>query len=623
MNEASTSGPPTVVVVGGGLGGTATSIRLLRDASAPVKVQLWERRAEFRNAGPAYHRDGNPWEHIFNIQAGRMSLFREDTTDFIEWANTEADRSEWPAQWRRETFYEHSAAPRRLFHDYLETRLAEAVEQASTGVLFEPIDAEAIDLDQDGPRIRVQGLNLTESPATFSKVASCVVLATGLELRDPPYADRVRGHSGFVREPYSKEGREALELLSSDGTVVIVGSVLSAYDTVNYLIARGHEGDIFMVSGSGSSLRSYPEDHLHDVVSLPAPTFEAVDLVSVDTIVNAVKREWTQANALAHRLYPSLHPAVLSERVAKAWEPHIPEVLSRIDDQDLRHLLNEYGTEIATLRVGAMAGLVEGVHAALAESGHVHRVMGVVESILPSPERGVEVVVNTGPQEQRIIRCELVVDSFGRQPDYTRSRSMLWRNLLQKGLVVPHQRTGRGLEVDASGRALAGRGTPSPIWLVGGLREGDEIVRNGRAGAFSLNLAAIKNHSLSVAMNVVNELEFPTAINSDRRGEVWSKMMSTAQGASLTAEAVQLEVRRLASRSRRRRSGFATDLANCVQRIQGAISLEDPGDPDFRRVIYLNVREEAVRAMCDVTVTPKRLRELLSLTTDDDSAVNG
>lgn len=86
---------PRVVLVGAGLAGTATAIRLLRFARRPLEVVLLERRSEYRSAGVAYHRQGNPWDHVFNIQAGRMSVFREDVLDFVRWANSEADRRDW------------------------------------------------------------------------------------------------------------------------------------------------------------------------------------------------------------------------------------------------------------------------------------------------------------------------------------------------------------------------------------------------------------------------------------------------------------------------------------------------------------------------------------------------
>jgi uncharacterized NAD(P)/FAD-binding protein YdhS len=62
-----------IVIVGAGLGGTATAIRLLQFAREPVEIVLIERRSEYRNAGPAYHRESNHWHHVFNIQAGRIS----------------------------------------------------------------------------------------------------------------------------------------------------------------------------------------------------------------------------------------------------------------------------------------------------------------------------------------------------------------------------------------------------------------------------------------------------------------------------------------------------------------------------------------------------------------------
>src|ERR1044072_7955013 len=95
-----------VLIVGAGLGGTATAIRLLQFAREPVEIVLMERRAEYRHAGVAYHRESNHWHHVFNIQAGRMSAFREDVDDFVAGANHEADRTDWPPEWRSFTFTE-------------------------------------------------------------------------------------------------------------------------------------------------------------------------------------------------------------------------------------------------------------------------------------------------------------------------------------------------------------------------------------------------------------------------------------------------------------------------------------------------------------------------------------
>ncbi|WP_194922342.1 FAD/NAD(P)-binding protein, partial [Catenulispora rubra] len=150
---------PRILVVGAGLAGTATAIRLLCFARGPLEVVLLERRADYRCAGVAYHRDGNPWDHVFNVQAGRMSAFREDVLDFVRWANVEADRSGWPAPWADFEFVEQGPAPRRIFQDYLAERLAQARREALVGVVLVEADGEAVDLDVrgDGVEVTVRG----------------------------------------------------------------------------------------------------------------------------------------------------------------------------------------------------------------------------------------------------------------------------------------------------------------------------------------------------------------------------------------------------------------------------------------------------------------------------------
>ena len=61
--------PRRIVIVGAGLAGTATAIRLLQFAREPVEIILVERRPEYRNAGVAYHPESNPWQHVSGLSA--------------------------------------------------------------------------------------------------------------------------------------------------------------------------------------------------------------------------------------------------------------------------------------------------------------------------------------------------------------------------------------------------------------------------------------------------------------------------------------------------------------------------------------------------------------------------
>ncbi|MGV4987028.1 FAD/NAD(P)-binding protein [Streptomyces sp. NRAIS3] len=615
---------PRVLIVGAGLGGTATAIRLLRFARRPLEIVLLERRSAYRSAGVAYHRDGNPWDHVFNIQAGRMSVFREDVHDFVRWANVEADRRDWPAPWAEFEFVEQGPAPRRIFQDYLIDRLVEARREACPGVVLVEADGEAIDMEvlPLGVEVTVRqssaphcdGVQVGQGPEPTVIFAEHVVLATGLELREPPFANEVLAHASFVRNPFSAAGVRKLKALPPGATVAIVGSTLSAYDSAGLLLRQGHVGRIHLVSKTGTMFRTYPPGHEHEVFELPCPTSLLEPYGNREEFLARVRAEWETACSTVVRDHPEVAPAVVAERVAKAWEPYLPEAIERIPSAELRRLLDEFSTAIAAFRVGAVEytmAIIE--HAMHPADGSVKLVVGNVEGITPT-ESGRLVVSVASPEEKVTIEADLVVSNFGREWDYTRVGQSLWGNLLRKGIAVPHERTGRGLEVDEQGALLRSDGEPAgPISAVGVLREGDEIVRNGRTGAFAFNLAAIKNQSIVVAARVIEQLEShedgPAHIHSQFRS-----LVSKREGAVRTGfeEAVLLEVRRLATRTRKERELLDSRLDACIRSLNDLPALP-LGTSARGRLTRAVVNRAAVERLVDVSVTPQQLRRQLGI----------
>lgn len=145
------------------------------------------------------------------------------------------------------------------------------------------------------------------------------------------------------------------------------------------------------------------------------------------------------------------------------------------------------------------------------------------------------------------------------------------------------------------------------------LREGDEIVRNGRTGAFTFNLAAIKNHSIAVAAHVIETLE--------PGGDVLTESMATyyARSSNLKEvervefeEAVNLEVRRLATRTRSEREIKDSRLDSCIRAAAELSNLSmDASRRD--RLMRAVVNRAAVERLTDISVTPKQLRRQLGL----------
>ncbi|WP_018654674.1 FAD/NAD(P)-binding protein [Actinomadura flavalba] len=597
---------PRIVIVGAGLGGTATAVRFLQFAREPVRIVIVERRPEYRNAGVAYHPAGNHWHHVFNIQAGRMSMFREDVDDFVAWANDEADRTGWPPEWRDVAFTESGPAPRRVYADYLAVRLAEAAREAADGVTLEEIDGEVVDL-----AVRDGGVDVVLADRPEALRAAHVVLATGLEEKELPFAAAVREHPSFVRHAYSAAGVERLQNVRPDATVVIIGSLLSAYDSASLLLRRGHTGTIHLISRSGLTLRTYPRDHRHHVLDLPRPRLHADGYEGRDDFVRLIRDEWRRACDTVAREHPGVAPAVVTERVTKSWEPHLPEVLARVPSSDLRALLDGYGSLIATLRVSAVAYITEFVDAALERGGPLVRTVGGVDEIAATDAGTLRVTVS-GADAAQVIDADLVVANFGRETDYERAGSPLWANLLRTGLAVRHRRTGRGVEVDASGVLLGPDGAPSgPITVVGGPREGDEIVRYGRLGAFAFNLAAIKNHSVGTAATVLHRVEHRY---DERAGDVADAVAGAADDDVRAAfeRAVELDVHRMAARSRadteeleHRLGASLTVLCDALARAGG------PSVPD--RAMRYAVNKAAMTRLNDLSVTPRELRRELGL----------
>ena len=637
---------PRVVVVGAGLAGTATAIRLLCFARGPLEIVLLERRPDYRSAGVAYHRDGNPWDHVFNIQAGRMSLFREDVLDFIRWANLEADRRGWPAPWATCEFTEQGPAPRRILQDYLVDRLAEARREASEGVVLVEVDCEALDI-----RVGDAGVEVTvtagQPPAngdangdgdaggagngdrpgdaaprpqgTTVLPADHVVLATGLELRDAPFATKVGAHPSYLRNPYSASGVRKLEELPPDATVAIVGSVLSAYDAAALLLRQGHTGTIHLISRTGTIFRTYPEGHEHAVVQLPCPKTLLEPYRNRDELLARVRGEWDAACAMLVRQHPEIDPAVVAERVTKAWEPYLPEALEQIPSPVLRGLLNEFSTLIAALRVSAVEYTMSIIREAMNPAdGSVKLVVGEVREIMPTDSDRLLVSVG-GPGRERVIPADLVVSNFGREPDYSRPVQPLWTSLLQQGLAVPHARTGRGVEVDEHGTLFGSGAEPiGPLSAVGPPREGDEIVRNGRTGAFAFNLAAIKNQSIAVAARVLERLELradePARSPAEYDGYVGNMEQAARAGFD---QAVVLEVRRLAMRIRSERESLDSRLDARIESI-GELHPRPLDASQRDRLLRTLVNRAAVARLTDVSVTPRQLRRQLGLADAED-----
>jgi uncharacterized NAD(P)/FAD-binding protein YdhS len=214
----------SVVIVGGGAGGTLAALHLLR-SGAPLDVTIVERSRRL-GAGVAY--GTTDVRHLLNVRCNGMSAYPDDPGNFTAWA------TRWGAAAGGDDF-----VPRRLYAAYLREQLVAAAADSpmsrlrvmhadATGVESVPTPAVLLG---DGGRL----------------VADRIVLATGNHLPTGPAGLATAGDR-HIRDPWAPGW---LDQLDPAAMVLLVGTGLTSIDVILSLLERGHRGSIVAVSRHG------------------------------------------------------------------------------------------------------------------------------------------------------------------------------------------------------------------------------------------------------------------------------------------------------------------------------------------------------------------------------------
>lgn len=213
-----------VAIVGAGFSGTLQAINLLRHDGP--RATLIERTAK-AGEGLAYG-SAHP-SHVLNVRASNMSAFPDDPDHFVRWLKG-----------RGVADPENTFVPRVTYGVYLRQLLDEAL--ASAGGRLTPRRGEVTDIKPgDGVRVTVDGEILQ---------ADAAVLAVGnLPPHSPPGLDpetlsTVR-YKGDPWDPSVPSG------LSSEDTVLVIGTGLTMVDVALLLDAEGFKGRIVALSRRG------------------------------------------------------------------------------------------------------------------------------------------------------------------------------------------------------------------------------------------------------------------------------------------------------------------------------------------------------------------------------------
>jgi uncharacterized NAD(P)/FAD-binding protein YdhS len=430
----SVGGVTRVVVVGGGCSGTLLA--------AEIMSGVGERRVEVVVVDP----DATPGRgvaystscssHLLNVPAEQMSAYAARPGHFAAWAH-QHDPS----------LSNLSFAPRKLYGEYLAGVWRDAQQGAAPGSSLSHCRGRAVSAQRsaDGMRICV-GLADGERLE-----ADHLVLAMGnLSPRAADAGSRgIDASSRYIADPWRPGALDDVT-----GSVLLIGTGLTAVDVALMLTDRGIVGPIRAVSRHGLLPRS------HRPAAAPVPAMASAPAArTVRSLVAMVRRNAAQYGDW-RRAVGELRPHVVelwrtasdAERrrfmrhASRFWEIHrhrmAPEVADRV------------GNLIATHRLTVRAGSIAGYRDRQDDVAVMVRRRGSAEI-----ERfAVSHVINcTGPQLRLSDAGDPFVDS-----------------LLASGLVRPGP-YGLGLDVADGGAIVDAAGVHARnLWAIGPMRRGVE-----------------------------------------------------------------------------------------------------------------------------------------------------
>ena len=414
-----------IVIIGGGFSGSLLAINIARFGGPPVT--LIERDAGTLGRGLAYGA-ARP-EQLLNVRAGGMSAFPDDPDHFVKWLD-------------RHDAGHNQFVRRRLYGIYLRELLQDAVSRQPDRLRI--VVCEARDMSPD-PR---GGFNVHIEGREQVAAATAVLALGNLPPTDLPSL-RASGLAApdIINDPWRED---VLGELGPARTILVLGTGLTAVDTILDVADRGFAGPIIALSRRG--LLPQPHDIAQPAVDFikTVPDKEISALLG-DVRDNASQGDWRGAidryRPVSQHLWarwPVQMRARFLRHLRPYWDSHrhrlAPDIAGRIDALIMSRQLRIASGKL--LDVGRAAGAI---NARWRQRGTGH--------------------VQTA-------RVDRIVNCTGVGSDLRRADDMLTQALLARGAVATDP-LNLGIEVDAQCRVRAANGeTQAALFCIGPMTRG-------------------------------------------------------------------------------------------------------------------------------------------------------
>ncbi|RAJ29845.1 putative NAD(P)/FAD-binding protein YdhS [Kitasatospora sp. SolWspMP-SS2h] len=448
----------TVAVIGAGASGIMTTMRLLHHHRARgrgrLTVHLLDRQQR-PGLGVAY---STPLpQHVLNMQAKTMSLYPDDPDHFLRAlpALLAEDRGLAPGPTSGPESLADSYVPRRVYGAYLERCLREALAAATTGgIRVDFLRHEVARLHPGPSGLRLESTDGTLLPTRYTHAVICVG-----DLPPTSYRALI-GHPHYAPTPWDPDFYHRIPPHLSVG---VIGTGLTAVDTLLALRAHGHQGPLYAFARrrgwpgvQPATLRPHQPDHL---------TADAVRALGTDVplarFAHLLRAELTERigpdelNALlaADRKDPQDTLArdiarAESERphwyeVLDATSPLAPEIWHRTRFRDKSRFLRRSMAVWAVHRHLMPLDNARFLHTLLAE-GRLRTLDGT-RAVTSASDGGFDVLRRT-PAGEVLHHTDFLVNASGPGTSAWSLESPLVKDCLDRGLLRPHPLG--GIDVD-------------------------------------------------------------------------------------------------------------------------------------------------------------------------------
>jgi uncharacterized NAD(P)/FAD-binding protein YdhS len=483
-----------VAIIGAGASGTILASQLIEKSSRisnrKLRIYLIERSGNF-GPGLAY---STPLEsHILNMRASTMSAKKGQPDHFSQWMRSEEARLVKKYPWFSPSMAEYP--PRIIYGQYLVALFQSTLEKAGrNNVEFEPVTGQAVDfVKKDG------GLDLVLADGS-TLAAHVMVLAPGNF--PPALFQEFRGVGGYFHYPWPTS--RIMENVPPDQPVAILGSGLSAIDTLFALLENNHSERVLFLSRRGllpkvqgkpsvHRLEFMQQDHIDNLISeggsMPLSLDQVVQLLRSE--IEAAEREsinWLsifnptgsvdqilEADIEKAEKGPLTYQAVLS-----ATEAVIGQLWNALSIEDQRRFDRDFKSFWTVYRHPMPVSNARKILEAL-KSGQLHILSGClcIRSCGESP--GFEIDIETRLGVPFTIKAPYIINATGQGHDVACYEDALIQTLLSKGIIQPHPSGGIQADFHTSQVYDQKGNLQSHIYALGEITRGVHFYTNGVA----------------------------------------------------------------------------------------------------------------------------------------------